>query len=73
MINILAIASNHYTSPLLNRDCGYIDDEDLVYVKGRMAASERFKVMGDVVYPGGIESVLCKHPKIRQAMVIHHS
>ena len=39
-------------------------------IKGRVADAIRFKVFGDVIYPGPIEEVLSLHPDIKDCSVI---
>ena len=39
-------------------------------IKGRVADAIRFKVFGDVIYPGPIEEVLSLHPDIKECSVI---
>lgn len=46
------------------RDLAYLDEQGLLYHKGRAAGAERLKVLGDVVYPSTIEHILRKCPNI---------
>jgi len=38
-------------------------------IKGRTADAIRFKIFGDVVYPGPIEKIVSKYPGIKNALV----
>ena len=38
-------------------------------IKGRSIDAIRFKVLGDVIYPGPIEEVMSKHPAISDISV----
>lgn len=40
-----------------------------ISIKGRAADAMRFKVFGDVVYPGPIEQAVSLHPKVAQVSV----
>ncbi len=49
-------------------DCGYIDDDGLIYFTGRM--KRMIVSSGFNIYPTQIESVLLKHPKVKSCCVI---
>ena len=48
-----------------------MDELGYLYVYGRIASAQRWKVGSDVVYSAGIETVLRSHPKISACMVCH--
>ena len=48
-----------------------MDELGYLYIYGRIASAQRWKVGSDVVYSAGIETVLRSHPKISACMVCH--
>ena len=46
-----------------------MDELGYLYIYGRIASAQRWKVGSDVVYSAGIETVLRSHPKISACMV----
>ncbi|XP_067951433.1 putative acyl-CoA synthetase YngI [Watersipora subatra] len=51
-------------------DMGMMYEDGTFIIKGRTADAIRFKVLGDVIYPGPIEEAMSKHPAIDDISVI---
>ena len=51
------------------RDMGVMHPDGKFIIKGRTADAIRFKVLGDVIYPGPIEEVMSHHPAIADISV----
>jgi long-chain acyl-CoA synthetase len=49
-------------------DVGYVDADQFVYVRGRLA--ERLRVAGEYWYPRDVEEVVMRHPGVREAALI---
>jgi acyl-CoA synthetase (AMP-forming)/AMP-acid ligase II len=49
-------------------DVGYMDAEQFVYVRGRLA--ERITVAGEYWYPRDVEEVVMRHPGVQEAALI---
>ena len=54
---------------IYSRDAGVMYPDGSIIVKGRKADAMRFKVNGDVVYPGPIEQKVSQHPNVLQISV----
>ncbi|XP_067950478.1 putative acyl-CoA synthetase YngI [Watersipora subatra] len=51
-------------------DMGMMYEDGTFIIKGRTADAIRFKVLGDVIYPGPIEEAMSQHPAIDDISVI---
>ncbi|XP_067950479.1 putative acyl-CoA synthetase YngI [Watersipora subatra] len=51
-------------------DMGMMYEDGTFIIKGRTADAIRFKVLGDVIYPGPIEEAMSQHPAIYDISVI---
>ncbi|XP_067951435.1 putative acyl-CoA synthetase YngI [Watersipora subatra] len=51
-------------------DVGVMFEDGTFIIKGRSADAIRFKVLGDVIYPGPIEQAMSQHPAIDNISVI---
>ncbi|XP_067951436.1 putative acyl-CoA synthetase YngI [Watersipora subatra] len=54
-------------------DMGVMYEDGTFIIKGRTADAIRFKVFGDVIYPGPIEEAMSQHPAIDDISVISGS
>ena len=53
----------------IDSDQASMDELGYLYIYGRIASAQRWKVGSDVVYSAGIETVLRSHPKISACLV----
>ncbi|KAF6019737.1 acsf [Bugula neritina] len=51
-------------------DMGMMYPDGTFIIKGRVADAMRFKVFGDVIYPGPIEEVVSKYPGVKDVSVV---
>ena len=54
------------------RDIAIMFTNGSFVIKGRKIDAIRFKILGDVIYPGQIEEVMSKHPAIANISVSVH-
>lgn len=47
-----------------------MDEEGFLFILGRIAGSERFKVSSDVVYAKVIEDVMCQMPGVEAIVAV---
>ncbi len=51
-------------------DLGYVDEEGFLWFVGRKQEKDLIKTGGENVYPAEVESVILKHPKVKEVVVI---